>query len=84
MHLDVINESEMHGVPPGSESHFKVIVVASQFEGKSPLDRHRKINLILEEELQASLHALTIQARTPAEWESTGGKITSSPPCASH
>jgi BolA protein len=26
-HLDVINESHMHNVPPGSESHFKVIVV---------------------------------------------------------
>ncbi|GAK85288.1 cell division protein BolA [Vibrio ponticus] len=32
-HLEVINESYMHNVPPGSESHFKVIVVSEQFEG---------------------------------------------------
>ncbi|XP_073780991.1 bolA-like protein 1 isoform X1 [Danio rerio] len=25
-HLEVINESHMHAVPPGSESHFKVLV----------------------------------------------------------
>ncbi|WP_373054340.1 BolA family protein, partial [Thioalkalivibrio sp.] len=23
-HLEVVNESHMHNVPPGSESHFKV------------------------------------------------------------
>ena len=27
MHLDVINESHQHNVAPGSESHFKVIIV---------------------------------------------------------
>ncbi|MGY8992269.1 MAG: BolA family protein, partial [Rhodospirillales bacterium] len=32
-YLEVINESHMHSVPPGSESHFKVIIVADSFEG---------------------------------------------------
>lgn len=32
-HLDVINESYMHNVPPGSETHFKVVVVSEQFDG---------------------------------------------------
>ena len=31
-HLQVINESANHNVPPGSESHFKVILVASSFD----------------------------------------------------
>lgn len=26
-HLEVINESGNHNVPPGSESHFKVVLV---------------------------------------------------------
>ena len=26
-HLEVINESHMHSVPPGSESHFKLVIV---------------------------------------------------------
>lgn len=36
-HLEVINESTMHNVPPGSETHFKVVVVSEEFEGKMPL-----------------------------------------------
>ena len=29
--LQVINESYMHNVPKGSETHFKVVVVSEQF-----------------------------------------------------
>jgi stress-induced morphogen len=32
-HLEVINESYMHNVPKGSETHFKVVVVSKTFEG---------------------------------------------------
>lgn len=31
IHLEVINESYMHNVPKGSESHFKVLVVSEKF-----------------------------------------------------
>lgn len=31
VHLDVFNESYMHNVPPGSETHFKVVVVSDKF-----------------------------------------------------
>ena len=37
-HLQVINESAKHNVPPGSESHFKVVMVASSFDGRRLLD----------------------------------------------
>lgn len=30
-HLEVINESFMHNVPKGSETHFKVVVVSDKF-----------------------------------------------------
>lgn len=33
VHLDIINESYMHNVPKGSETHFKVIVVSDKFSG---------------------------------------------------
>ena len=33
-HLEVINESGSHNVPAGSESHFKVVIVANAFEGQ--------------------------------------------------
>lgn len=32
-HLDIINESFMHNVPAGSETHFKVVVVSDKFDG---------------------------------------------------
>lgn len=36
-HLEIINESYMHNVPKGSETHFKVLVVSSRFESLSLL-----------------------------------------------
>nr|CAI5853181.1 unnamed protein product [Callosobruchus analis] len=35
-HLEVINESFMHNVPKGAETHFKVVVVSDKFD-KTPL-----------------------------------------------
>lgn len=32
IHLEVVNESYMHNVPKGSETHFKVLVVSHKFE----------------------------------------------------
>ncbi|MFC0632595.1 BolA family protein [Brevundimonas balnearis] len=52
---------------PGGESHFNLLIVASAFEGVSRLERQRRINAALREELSGPLHALSIQARTPQE-----------------
>ena len=48
-HLEVINESHLHSSGPGAESHFKVIIVSSVFEGKSLIDQHRLVNAALAE-----------------------------------
>ena len=68
-HLEVVNESGMHSVAPGSETHFKVLVVSAAFEGLSAVARHRRVNELLRAELQSGVHALSIQALTPAQWE---------------
>ena len=40
-HLEILNESFMHNVPKGSETHFKVLVVSNKFESLSLLQvRH--------------------------------------------
>jgi BolA protein len=80
-HLEVINESHMHSVPPGSESHFKLVIVSEQFEGKPLVRRHRAVNAILEQELANDIHALSLQTMTAAEWERRGGVAPSSPVC---
>ena len=79
-HLEVVNESFKHNVPKGSESHFKVVVVSDLFENVSLLQRHRMVNKLLSEELSASIHALSIQAVTPAQWSSATA-IHTTPNC---
>mmetsp|Transcript_112945 Transcript_112945/g.326278 ORF Transcript_112945/g.326278 Transcript_112945/m.326278 type:complete len:142 (+) Transcript_112945:77-502(+) len=70
IHLDVFNESHMHNVPKDSETHFKVVVVSHEFDNvKSPIGRHRLINSALAEELEGPVHALSIVAKSPSQWE---------------
>lgn len=79
-HLEVHNESHMHAVPPGSESHFRVLVVSSQFQGLSLIQRHRLVNKALKEELSSHVHALAIQVKTPEQWASNPA-LAKSPGC---
>lgn len=79
--LEVINESYMHNVPPGSESHFKVIIISDEFSDQRHIQRHQKINHILREELSGGIHALSIQTLTPEEWKERGGAAFPSPEC---
>mmetsp|Transcript_9229 Transcript_9229/g.14977 ORF Transcript_9229/g.14977 Transcript_9229/m.14977 type:complete len:122 (+) Transcript_9229:59-424(+) len=79
-HLEVINESNQHNVPKGSETHFKVVIVSNQFDGKSKLNQHRLINDALKQELQDGVHALSIKTKTPQQWQKSQ-KVDDSPPC---
>jgi len=79
--LDVVNESHMHNVPPGSESHFKLVVVSHDFDDKNLIARHRTINKLLAKQLQGGVHALSMHTYTPAEWQDRGGEVPQSPPC---
>ncbi|XP_077431920.1 bolA-like protein 1 [Vanacampus margaritifer] len=79
-HLEVRNESHMHAVPPGSESHFRVLVVSERFRGLSLLQRHRLVNEALKAELSTRVHALAIQAKTPEQW-GADPHLAESPPC---
>ena len=81
VHLEVINESGNHNVPAGSESHFKVVVVSSKFEGLRLLERHRLIHNVLAEELAGSVHALALHTYTDADWKKRFGNAPMSPPC---
>ncbi|KAL3902627.1 MAG: hypothetical protein SGILL_010759 [Bacillariaceae sp.] len=80
--LEVINESHMHNVPKNSETHFKVVVVSDQFDSvKSPIQRHRLVNTALKAELDGPVHALSIIAKSPTQWEKSSGIIPASPSC---
>ncbi len=70
-HLDVVNESHLHaghgGSPGTGESHFRLLIVSGDFQGKSRVERHRIVNELLREELRDGVHALAIKALAPGE-----------------
>ena len=50
-HLEVIDESYLHNVEPGKESHVRIVVVSEQFEGLNLVKRHQLIYQQINEEL---------------------------------
>ena len=78
--LEVINESHLHNVPPGSESHFKAVIVSEQFNDKRLVERHRLVNQALATEL-GNIHALALHTLTPEEYFKRAGAVADSPLC---
>ena len=71
VYLELTNESHMHNVPPGSESHFKLVIASEQFDGLNAVKRHQKVYATLGDLMQ-QIHALALLTYSPAEWEATG------------
>ncbi|SDU12037.1 BolA family protein [Halopseudomonas salegens] len=67
-HLELTNESHMHNVPPGSESHFKAVVVSDAFGDLTRVRRHQAVYAALGELMQR-IHALALHTYTPEEWQ---------------
>ncbi len=78
-YLELVNESYMHSVPPGSESHFKLVLVSAQFSELRSVARHQKIYVALGEVMQ-QIHALALHTYTPEEWQAQG-VAPASPQC---
>ena len=67
-------ENPIVRVQSDDNTHFAALVVAEEFEGKRPLGRHKLVYKALGSLLGNEIHALSIQALTPAEWsEQTNG-----------
>ncbi|WP_257283453.1 BolA family transcriptional regulator [Endozoicomonas sp. SESOKO1] len=79
--IDITNESHLHNTPPGSESHFKVIIVSEAFQGKMPVKRHQMIYALLADELREQIHALALHTYTPAEWQARNQTAPATPDC---
>jgi len=69
--LDIIDNSGKHvghaGAHPEGESHFKLVVVASAFEGQNRVQRQRMVYAALAEEMADHIHALELTTLTPEE-----------------
>lgn len=69
-HLQVTDDSHRHVGHAGARDgrgHFSVEIVSEAFAGKLPLARHRAVYAALGDMMITDIHALSIQARTPAE-----------------
>ena len=69
--LDLIDESALHAGHAGAraegESHFRMLIVAAMFIGKSRLERQRMVFAALADLMRSDVHALSITALTPEE-----------------
>jgi acid stress-induced BolA-like protein IbaG/YrbA len=50
-------------------THFAAIVVAAEFEGKRSIARHQLVYKTLGTLMGNEIHALSIRALTPDEWQ---------------
>lgn len=59
-----------HAVLDGDGYKFEATVVSAQFEGANTLARHKLVYAAVDQFIKSGeLHALSIKAYTPAEWE---------------
>jgi len=69
--LEIVDDSHRHaghvGARAEGESHFTVRIVSERFEGLNRVARQRMVYGALKDELATDIHALAIEARTPAE-----------------
>ena len=72
--LEIINESHLHAGHQESfdgsgETHLRIKIVSSAFEGLTRIARHRKINALVADEIALGLHAVAIEVKAPSEVE---------------
>ena len=67
--LEVIDDSAKHAGHAGAREggHFRVVLVADAFKGRSQLERHRLVYAAVAPLMGQGVHALSIVARTPDE-----------------
>ena len=56
-------------VESDDNTHYGALVVAAEFEGKRPLARHQLVYQCLGSLVGNEIHALSITALTPTEWQ---------------
>ena len=81
IHLEVIDESYLHNVEPGRESHVRIVAISELFEGLNLVKRHQLIYAEIQEEIDGPIHALSIHTFTEQEWKDKKEKAEDSPDC---
>ena len=53
----------------GDGTHFRSIVISDKFAGKNMVQRHQMVYQALGDKMGREIHALSIRALTPEEWD---------------
>jgi BolA family transcriptional regulator, general stress-responsive regulator len=74
LRLELTDDSAQHVGHAGAAGggHYRLLVVAPEFAGRSALARHRLIYDALGELMRGRIHALSIMALTPEEGQQSG------------
>lgn len=51
----------------GDGHHFEAVIIASEFAGKSRIQRHQLVYAALGDKMKAEVHALSMKTHTPEE-----------------
>jgi len=68
--LGVDDEGHLHEGHEGAKDgrgHFRVLIIADAFSGKSMIERHRMVYRVMDEMMRLDIHALAIDAWSPEE-----------------
>ncbi|MEO0466302.1 MAG: BolA family protein [Pseudomonadota bacterium] len=67
--LNVEDDSARHaghsGAAPGGETHFNVTIVSENFQGLNRVQIQRTVHMVLADEFDSGLHALSLKAKAP-------------------
>ena len=69
--LDIVDESHQHAGHAGAAGgggHFAVTIVSEKFRDHSTLERHRMVYQAVDDLMPAEIHALSIKALAPEEY----------------
>jgi len=69
VYLDIQDDSALHAGHAGNTGggHFTLTIISDRFEGLSLIKRHRLVYDSVGTLMSTAIHALSIQAKTPAE-----------------
>ncbi|EKD71636.1 MAG: BolA-like protein [uncultured bacterium] len=80
MQPEKIRELIENGLPnseayvEGDGAHFTAVVVSPEFIGKTRIQKQQMVyETVKKELLDGTLHALSVKAFTPEEWQELGG-----------
>ncbi|HZF17452.1 MAG TPA: BolA family protein [Steroidobacteraceae bacterium] len=78
--LEIVDESHLHAGHDGAKSgrgHYRLRIVSQHFAGLASLARHRAVYAALGKLMSSDIHALTLEALTPAEAAPPSSRILS-------